>query len=197
VSEASARLRGGALAILPTDTVYGIAAAAAVRPACERLYALKARPAEQPVALIAGSVENLLSNVLPEARGRAGVILRALLPGPLTLIVPNPGRRFAYLCGERPDAIGVRVPALPDDVAELADALGGLAMTSANLRGDPAPATLGEVPRELADACAVVVDGGRLSGTASAVIDVTGREPAVVRRSPDAEAALDRIAALR
>jgi L-threonylcarbamoyladenylate synthase len=196
VSEPSARLRAGALAIVPTDTVYGIAAAAAVRPACERLYALKARPASQPVALIAGSVENLLSNVLPEARGRAGVIVRALLPGPLTLIVPNPGRRFAYLCGERPEAIGVRVPALRADVAELADALGGLAATSANLRGEPAPATLDEVPADLRDACEVVLDGGRLRGAASAVIDVTGREPVVVRPSPDAAAALARIAAL-
>ena len=196
MSETYARLRDGALAIVPTDTVYGIAAAAAVRPACERLYALKARPASQPVAVIAGSVENLLSNVLPEARGRVGVIMRALFPGPLTLVVPNPGRRFAHLCGERPDAIGVRVPVLRAEVAELADALGGLAATSANLRGDPSPAALDEVPPELLEACAVVVDGGRLPGTPSAVIDITGREPVIVRPSPDADAALARIAAL-
>lgn len=190
------RLRAGALAIVPTDTVYGIAAAAPHRSACERLYELKARPPGQPVAVIAGSVEALLADVLPEAAGRAGAILRALLPGPLTLIVPNPARRFAHLCGDRPGAIGVRVPVLRADVAALADAAGGLAATSANLRGEPAPAALDEVPPALRDACEVVVDGGRLPGTPSAVIDVTGAEPAVVRDSPEARAALARIASL-
>jgi L-threonylcarbamoyladenylate synthase len=196
VTDREQALRSGALAILPTDTVYGVAAAAYLRTACERLYGLKARPGSQPVALMAGSLENLLSNVLPEARGRAGVIMRELLPGPLTLVVPNPGRRFAYLCGGRPDAIGVRVPVLRPEVAELADRLGGLAITSGNLRGDPAPAALDEVPAVLIESCTVVVDGGRLPGTPSAVIDVTGREPVVVRDGPGAGDAVARIAAL-
>ena len=146
--------------------------------------------------MIAGSVEGLFSSVLPELDGRAAAAARTLLPGPLTLVLPNPGRRFPHLCGERPDAIGVRVPALPAEVAALAEAVGGLAMTSANLRGEPAPAALDEVPHELLEICALAVDGGRLQGAASAVIDVTGPAPAVLRDGPGAAFALRAIAEL-
>ena len=77
----------------------------------------------------------MLEHTLPEMTGRAGALCRRVLPGPVTLIVPNPGRRFAHLCGATPERIGVRVPVLAADVAGLADAVGGLALTSANLRG--------------------------------------------------------------
>jgi L-threonylcarbamoyladenylate synthase len=113
VSEQERALRAGGLAIVPTDTVYGIGCAAYHRDACRRLYAVKARPREQPTALMLGSVDNLLEHVLPELLGRIGVLCRRVLPGPLTLVVPNPGRRFAYLCGDTPEKIGVRVPHLP------------------------------------------------------------------------------------
>jgi L-threonylcarbamoyladenylate synthase len=145
------------------------------------------------VAVIGGSVDALISVMLPELDARSAAVVRALLPGPLTLIVPNPARRFAHLCGDRPDAVGLRVPVLTADVAALADAAGGLALTSANLRGQPAPAALEEVPAELLDACGLVVDGGRLRGAASAVIDVSGSEPVVLRDGPDAAAALEAI----
>jgi tRNA threonylcarbamoyl adenosine modification protein (Sua5/YciO/YrdC/YwlC family) len=189
-------LRAGELAILPTDTVYGIGAAASVRDACDRLYRLKSRPATQPVAVAAGSVELLLAEVVPDAGEVAHAAVRALLPGPLTLIVPHPSGRFAHLCGGRP-ALGVRVPVLEAGVAALADGAGGLALTSANLRGEPAPAALDEVPAELLAACRVTVDGGRLRGAASAVIDITGPSPVVVRDGPGAQHAVRQIAALR
>ena len=70
-----------------------------------------------------------------------------LLPGPLTLIVPNPAGRFAHLCGAAPDRIGVRVPDLERAVAGLADAVGGLMISSANERGGRDPARLDQVPR--------------------------------------------------
>ena len=188
-------LLAGELAILPTDTVYGIGAAASVRAACERLYRLKSRPASQPVAVAAGSVDLLLSDVVPDAGEPAHAALRALLPGPLTLIVPHPGGRFAHLCGGQ-RALGVRVPVLEPQVAALANGAGGLALTSANLRGEPPPAALDEVPEELLAACRVTVDGGRLPGSASAVIDITGPAPVVVRDGPGAEDAVRRIASL-
>jgi L-threonylcarbamoyladenylate synthase len=169
-------LRDGALAILPTDTVYGIGCAAGLPGACARLYEVKERPHEQPTAIVFGSLAALTAAL--GAGIDAGV---ALLPGPVTLIVPNPGGKFAYLCGPTPDRIGVRVPALAPDVAALADAVGGLAMTSANRRGEPAPGRLSDVPEELRAAAAVVVDGGPLPGIASTVVDVTGPEPVVLR----------------
>jgi len=177
---AEALLRGGALAVLPTDTVYGICCAAPDAAACARVYALKERPAEQPTAIVAGSVE-ALDAILPELPETARERCRRVLPGPVTLIVPNPGRRLLHLCGSSPERIGVRVPALDPALAALADAVGGLLATSANLRGDPAPATLAEVAGELVAASALVVDGGPLPGTPSGVVDVCGTEPAVLR----------------
>jgi L-threonylcarbamoyladenylate synthase len=179
-------LRGGALAILPTDTVYGIGCAAADREACARLYACKSRPADQPTAVVLGSVGGLRA-ALPELDGPAAARHARALPGAVTLIVPNPARRFAHLCGTTPDRIGVRVPVLPPAVAALADAVGGVALTSANLRGERPPARLADVPDELRRLCAVEIDGGELGGTPSSVIDVTGAEPAVLRRGPDAD----------
>lgn len=190
VSDNEAALRAGGLAIVPTDTVYGIGCAASHREACRRLYAAKSRPRDQPTAVVLGSVQHLLENVLPELLGRVGVLCRRVLPGPLTLVVPNPGGRFPHLCGDTPDRIGVRVPQLPAAVSELADAVGGLALTSANLRGEPAPARLDDVPAELRALVAVEIDGGAVGGTPSSVIDVTGPEPVLLRRGPDADSAI-------
>jgi L-threonylcarbamoyladenylate synthase len=179
-------LRGGALAILPTDTVYGIGCAAGDRAACARLYACKARSDDQPTAVVQVSVGGLLA-ALPELDDGAVVRLRRVLPGAVTLIVRNPARRFAHLCGTTPDRIGVRVPVLSQAVAGLVDAVGGVALTSANLRGDDPPARLADVPGELRRLCAVEIDGGELGGTPSSVIDVTGAQPVVLRRGPDAD----------
>jgi L-threonylcarbamoyladenylate synthase len=183
-------LREGGLAIVPTDTVYGIGCAADLPDACARLYECKSRPADQPTALVVGSVARLLEDTLPELTGRAGALCQRVLPGSVTLIVPNPGRRFAHLCGATPERIGVRVPLLPADVAGLADAVGGLALTSANLRGEPAPARLRDVPAELLDMCAFAIDGGDLAGIASSVVDVTGPDPVLIRAGADAESVL-------
>ncbi len=182
-------LRDGGLAIVPTDTVYGIGCAAYLPGACARLYESKSRPAGQPTALVLGSVA-MLERVLPELTARAAELCRRVLPGPVTLIVPNPGRRFAHLCGATPERIGVRVPVLAANVAGLADAVGGLALTSANLRGEPAPARLADVPAQLREMCAFAIDGGELTGTASSVVDVTGAEPVLVRAGTGAESVL-------
>ena len=184
---AEARLRAGELAILPTDTVYGIACAAGQVAACARLYRLKSRPVGQPTAVMLGSVAGLVEGLagLPDRELRS---LRLVLPGPVTLVVTNPARRFPHLCGDAPERIGVRVPRLEPAVTELADALGGLLITSANRRGGPVSARLADVPAELVSQCAVVVDGGRLPGTPSSVIDVTSQPAVLLRAGPDADA---------
>ena len=194
--DAADRLRAGGLAVLPTDTVYGIACAAGLPGACAELYALKERPAGQPTAIMAGSVDGLLG-LLPELTARTAELCRAVLPGPVTLVVENPARRFPHLCGDAPDRIGMRVPLLDAGVAALADAVGGMLITSANLRGGPAPGRLADVPRELTDRVAVVVDGGELPGTASSVIDVTGDEPVVLRDGPGVDRVLESAVRLR
>lgn len=189
VQSAIEALRAGGLVVLPTDTVYGLAADGESEDAARRLYAAKGREAIQPTALVLASVDLLLERV-PELAGRAERVARALLPGPVTLVLPNPARRYVWLNRERPDAIGVRVPALAGPGQEVLDALGVLVATSANLPGGPDPRRVEDVPAELVAAAAAVVDGGELPGTPSTVIDVTGTEPRVLREGalPAAEA---------
>jgi L-threonylcarbamoyladenylate synthase len=178
--QAISAIRLGKPVVIPTDTVYGLATSPYRSEPVERLYRLKGRGARQPTALMAADVD-MLFELVPELRGRAGVTARALLPGPLTLVLPNPARRFPWLTGERPDTIGVRVPELPDVSAPILASVGALAATSANLSGGADPAAVEEVPVEIREACAAVVDGGRLPGTPSTVVDLTGPEPRVLR----------------
>jgi L-threonylcarbamoyladenylate synthase len=177
IERAVEAIRSGLPVILPTDTVYGLCATASSTEAVEALYRLKGRAARQPTAILASDVEALLES-LPELPER---IVRALLPGPYTLVLPNPARRFPWLNGERLDAIGVRVPDLPADASEVVRRAGPVVATSANLAGGPDPRRLDDVPRELRDAAAAEIDGGQLPGVASTVIDFTGEEPQVLR----------------
>jgi L-threonylcarbamoyladenylate synthase len=113
---------------------------------------------------------------VPELRDHARIV-RALLPGRLTLILPNPARRYDWLTGSRPDAIGVRVPELEGAAREIVARVGAVAATSANLHGGPDPRRLEEVPEEI-QRPAVLVDGGELPGTPSTVVDLTAYEAA-------------------
>jgi len=189
VEHAIDALRSGRPVLLPTDTVYGLAASAYQESYVEELYRLKGRDQLQPSALMAGSVDQLLECV-PELRGHAEPILRALLPGGYTLVLPNPARRFRWLAGVRTDAIGVRVPDLPPAPRRVLDAVGCVASTSANDPGGPDPATLEAVPERIRALCAAELDIGPLPGTPSTVIDFTAAEPHVLREgaAPAAEA---------
>ena len=105
VDQALDALRAGRPVILPTDTVYGLCASPYGERPVRRAYALKGREPAQPSALLASDVDMLLE-CLPELRSRLGPVQRKLLPGPYTLVVPNPARRFRWLAGTNPDAIG-------------------------------------------------------------------------------------------
>jgi L-threonylcarbamoyladenylate synthase len=190
---AVAALRAGQCAILPTDTVYGLCADAYHETPVRRLLRLKKRPPELPVGIVASDLEIVLDAV-PELRGRAAVMARALLPGPYTLVLPNPARRYRWLTGTRPETIGVRVPDLPAEANEVLDRFGAVAATSANLHGGPDPARVGDIPEALLRAVGAVVDAGALPGTPSTVVDLTGREPLVLREG--AVPAADALAAI-
>lgn len=180
VEQVIAAIRDGRPALLPTDTVYGLVAAAEGEDAAARVYRLKGREETQPTALLAGSLDMLLE-CIPELRGRAGVIARALLPGPYTLVLPNPARRYRWLTGTRTDAIGVRVPELPGESQRVVDAVGCLLATSANDPGGPSPVRLEEVPARIRSGVGAELDVGPLPGIPSTVIDFTGEEPYVIR----------------
>ena len=167
--DAVAALRAGEVVILPTDTVYGLC----VLPEhATKLTVLKQRP-EMPVALLCADVETLLE-LVPE------IPASAVRTGPYTQIFQNPARRFPELGGG--ETIGVRVPDLPAVAAAIVREVGAVAATSANLHGGPDPRRLDDVPAEIRQACAAVVDGGELPGIPSTVLDLTGPEQRVVRR---------------
>jgi len=180
VDDAVAGLRAGQPVLLPTDTVYGLCVDAYREAPSLRLARLKSRPDSQPVSLLAADLDVILDAV-PELRGRAAVRARALLPGPYTLVLPNPARRFRWLTGERPETIGIRVPDLHADVKAVLDRVGAVAATSANVHGGTDPGTLNEVAPELRAVAAAQIDAGELPGAPSTVLDLTASEPAVLR----------------
>ena len=178
--DAVAAIRAGLPVILPTDTVYGLVCAAGSAEPTERLYALKGRSSEQPSALLARDVETLF-HAVPELGERETAIVRALLPGPYTLVVPNPARRFPWITGTSSETIGVRVPRLPEPAARVLHEVCCVVATSANLPGGPDPARVDDVPSVLREQVGAVVDAGELPGTPSTVVDLTGAEPCILR----------------
>ena len=180
VAEAVSAIRAGELVVIPTDTVYGLACTPYHERVVRALSELKGRSAGQPIALVASSLDPLLICV-PELRGRAAVLARALLPGPYTLVLPNPARRYPWLTGGRPDTIGIRVPELQGPAREILAEVDVVAATSANRHGGVDPRRLAEIPREMLDSVAAAVDGGELPGAPSTVLDLTGSKPRVLR----------------
>lgn len=180
IDQAVDAIQRGKVIVFPADTVYGLGTSALYEDAVRNLYRLKNRLLTQPTALIAPDID-MLFELVPELRGRAGVIARALLPGPYTLVLPNPARRYRWLTGTNYDTIGVRVPELPEPSAELLERVSALAATSANRAGGPDPARLEDVPEEFREAAAVALDAGELPGMPSTVLDFTGPEPRVLR----------------
>ena len=191
VELAVAAIRAGRPVVLPTDTVYGLCANTDA-DAVAGIQRLKGRAETTPIALLTLYVEAVIDRI-PELRGRFEAIARVLLPGPYTLVLPNPARRLSWLAG---DTIGIRVPVLPARTRQVLVGVGVVAATSANLHGGPDPRTLADVPEEIRAACAAVLDGGELPGVPSTVIDLTGPEPIVLREGAvTAAEALARIAA--
>jgi L-threonylcarbamoyladenylate synthase len=195
MTDAVEALREGKPVVMPFDTVYGLAADPDREEPVRRLYKLKGRDETEPSALVAWDFDYLLERV-PELRGPAFSLARLLLPGPVTLILPNPARRFRWLTGTNPEAIGVRVPAFDGPGAEVLERVGAVAATSANHPGGRDPRRLDEVPEEIRAGAGALVDGGELPGSPSTVIDLTGPEPRVLREGAlPAEEALRRLGA--
>lgn len=176
------------VAILPTDTVYGIFADPRKAAAIERIYALKNRPRDKALALHAGSVEAFLAIAGTSDAARA--LARAFLPGALTVIVDRPASIDAAVAAGK-DSIGLRVPA--HALAQtIFGATGPLAGTSANISGLPA-FTGGNVLAEFPDADLFVDDGATPLGTESTVIDVSQGRTYVIREGAIPIAELEKV----
>lgn len=191
IERAAKALLSGGLVVLPTETVYGLAALASDPDATRALFARKGRGAEVPVAVLCADAEQALA--LTDAPSPLALRLaRSHWPGPLTMVLPRrPG--VVWALGEPTDTIGVRCPD-HDLVRALAARVGPLATTSANRHGLPTPASATEAADQLLGAVDLVLDGGELTGTPSTVVDLTGDVPHVLRPGAveiDATEALD------
>jgi L-threonylcarbamoyladenylate synthase len=173
VTEADARtfercMAVGGVAVFPADTVYGLACDPLDEAAIERIHRIKGRDDGKPSAVLYFSslaMRELLDGLGPRTAEVAG----ALLPGPVTLIVPNPERRYPLACRDEPEKLGVRVIGGP-----LQGAMCPVFQTSANLSGEPAPSVFDEIPSTtIVDAADLAIDGGALTGLPSTVVDLT------------------------
>jgi tRNA threonylcarbamoyl adenosine modification protein (Sua5/YciO/YrdC/YwlC family) len=165
----------GGVAVFPADTVYGLACDPGNRFAVERLYLLKRRRLEQPSAVMFFDLE-LALEALPELGERTRAALRRLLPGAVSLLLPNPAERFPLACGADPSTVGLRVPVLAGAAASLAGVRWPVLQSSANRAGGPDSRRLEEVPELIRGAADLVIDGGELPGTPSTVVDLRGYE---------------------
>lgn len=173
-------LRGGGIAAIPTDTLYGLAADPFNPSAVARIFTIKRRGLERALPLIAGSLDQA-RHALGGMTPLAARLATAFWPGPLTLVLPAPDQLAADVTGGG-TTVGIRVPA--HDVARtLCDAVGGpLTATSANLSGQPPTNDPAVVVEELGSRLDVVLDAGTTpGGPPSTIVDVTGPEPRLIR----------------
>jgi L-threonylcarbamoyladenylate synthase len=172
-------LAGDGVALIPTDTVYGLACNPESATALQRIYELKGRPALKPSAVMFFAREPALES-LSELGPRTRAALGALLPGPVTLLLENSNRRFPLACdpgdGGGVGLLGLRVPLFDGPLAVLAGVGVPAAQSSANLSGGADPRDLRSVPVELREGVDLVLDGGELPGVASTVIDLSEYE---------------------
>lgn len=161
-------IAGGGVAIFPADGLYGLACDPLDEQAIERVHKIKGRDDGKPSAILYFSplaMRELLDDLGPRTAEVAG----ALLPGPVTLIVPNPEGRYPLACRDDPDRLGVRLIG-----GSLAGAMCPIFQTSANLSGEPAPSVFDQIPSTtIVDAADLAIDGGALTGIPSTVVDVT------------------------
>ena len=163
------------MAVFPADTVYGLACDPENDAAVARLYALKGRPPTQPSAVMFFDTA-LALDALPDLGTRTRALLERLLPGGVTLLLPNPGGRFPLACGPDPNTLGLRVPA----TSVLAGVTVPVLQSSANLSGGRDARRLKDVPAAIREEADLLVDAGELPGTPSTVVDLRRFEGAGV-----------------
>ena len=194
VKLAVAALTAGQVVALPTDTVYGLAALPREPDHSAKLFALKGRGHDVPVAVLCADVEQALA-LADRERMPAGAhrIAERLWPGPLTLVLPRKAG-LGYALGRPEETIGVRCPD-HDLVRALAREVGPLATTSANRHGEATPPTAAAVAELFGTALGLVLDGGPCAEPPSAVVDATGPAWRVLRAGRVTEAELAAAAA--
>jgi L-threonylcarbamoyladenylate synthase len=163
-AEFEACIAAGGVAVFPSDTVYGLACDPESFAAVERMYALKGRPPGKPSAVMFFDA-GLAVAALPEVGERTRALMARLLPGGVTLLLPNPRGRYPLAGGE---GLGLRVPEVP-----LLRGVGrAVLQSSANVTGGADARRIEEVPETIREGADLVVDAGELPGTPSTVVDL-------------------------
>jgi len=165
----------GGVALFPADTVYGLATEPDSREGVERLYRLKVRRPDRPAAVMFFRLGLALA-ALPELGGRTRGALERLLPGAVTLLLPNPAARYPLACGPNRQVLGLRVPRLEGQLAPLAGVRWPVLQSSANPSGAADRRRLEDVEERIRRGVDMVLDGGVLPGTPSTVVDLTDYE---------------------
>jgi L-threonylcarbamoyladenylate synthase len=160
-------IAGGGVALFPADGLYGLACDPLDAAAIERIHRIKGRDDGKPSAVMYFS-PLAMRELVADLGLRAQAAVGALLPGPVTLVVANPERRYPLACREDRERLGVRLIDGP-----LVGAMCPLFQTSANLSGEPPAAAFEEVPAEIVAAADLAIDGGDLTGFPSTVVDIS------------------------
>jgi L-threonylcarbamoyladenylate synthase len=158
----------GGVAVFPADGLYGLACDPLHAGAIARIHRLKGRDDGKSSAVMYFSplaMRELVAGFGP----RTAAAVSALLPGPVTLIVANPGQRYPLACREDRERLGIRLLGGP-----LAGVMCPVFQTSANLSGEPAPARFADVPEPIVAGADLAIDGGELTGLPSTVVDIAG-----------------------
>lgn len=182
VAVAAQALRDGHLAVLPTDTVYGVAADAFNTTGTRRIFGAKRRSRRFPLPVLVRRPKQLLG-LCPAVPVTAESLMSAYWPGPLTIVVPvDPDLEWDI--GDNRGTVAVRMP-MDDLVLDVIRAVGPLAVTSANISGSPAATTATDALDQLGDLVEVYVDEGVRSDTSpSTIVDVSRGAPQVLREGP-------------
>ena len=180
LAEAAASLRKGDLAVIPTDTVYGLAADAFSPPAVTGLLAAKGRGRHMPPPVLVGTVR--AATALVEDLSSFGKdLIDEFWPGGLTLVM-RANRNLIWDLGDTKGTVAVRMP-LHELALELLKETGPLAVSSANRSGAPPATTVADAEAQLGEAVAVYLDGGPCSADVpSTIVDLTGVVPKLLRR---------------
>ena len=180
VARAAALLRAGEVVALPTETVYGLAANALDERAVARIYAVKGRPAHNPIIVHVASLE-LARRCARAWPGRAEVLARAFWPGPLTLVLPR-AAGISDLVTAGGDTVGIRWPSHPFIQAVILACGFPLAAPSANPANQLSPTCAAHVAKWLGEKIPLIVDGGHAQvGIESTVVDLAGSPPRLLR----------------
>lgn len=179
LDQAMAVLGSGGTVVLPTDTVYGLAALPSVEGATQALFDLKDRSADHPLAVLVADLDQALELVSFDEPA-VGRWMAELWPGPLTIVLRRSAVASGLALGGGSDTIGIRCPDHPF-VRALAAGVGPIATTSANRSGEPTPTTAGEAASSLVGAADLVVDGGPAGTLASTVVDASGDTWTILR----------------